>query len=60
LALALVVLGKAGQGANGAWLWFGARIAYIPIYLLGIPYIRTLVWTVSAIGLFRMFTATFS
>jgi uncharacterized MAPEG superfamily protein len=61
LALALAVLDKTGDaGANGAWLWLGGRIAYIPLYLAGIPYIRTLAWIVSAIGLFRMFTAVFS
>jgi len=61
LALGLAVLGKSGDaGANGAWLWLSGRVVYIPLYLLGIPYLRTLAWIVSAIGLFRMFTAVFS
>ena len=60
LALALVVLGKTGGlGATGAWIWFLARLVYIPLYLGGIPYIRSLVWTVSALGLTLMFVALF-
>ena len=60
LSLALAVLGKTGGlGATGAWIWLFARIAYVPLYLMGIPYIRSAVWTVSAIGLFLMFVALF-
>jgi uncharacterized MAPEG superfamily protein len=60
LALALAVLGKTGGlGATGAFVWLAARIVYIPLYLLGIPYIRSAVWTVSAVGLFLMFIALF-
>jgi uncharacterized MAPEG superfamily protein len=60
LSLALAVLGKTGGlGATGAWVWLAARIVYIPLYLMGIPYIRSAVWTVSAIGLFLMFVALF-
>jgi uncharacterized MAPEG superfamily protein len=57
LALALAVTGKTGgNGALGAWLWFGARIVYLPLYLAGIPYIRTLAYTVSLVGLVMMLT----
>lgn len=52
LALALAIAGDAaGLGLVGAWLWFVARLAYIPLYLAGIPYIRSLVWLVSLAGL---------
>ena len=37
--------------AVGAHLYFWARIAYIPLYVTGIPYVRSLVWIVSAIGI---------
>src|SRR5690242_6303384 len=60
LSLALAVLGKTGGlGEKGAWLWLVARIAYIPLYLMGIPNIRSAVWTLSAAGLFLMFVALF-
>jgi uncharacterized MAPEG superfamily protein len=55
LALALAVSGKTGgMGAWGAGLWFVARIVYIPLYVAGIPYIRSLVWIAAAVGLFMM------
>jgi uncharacterized MAPEG superfamily protein len=61
LALALVVLDKTGGlGASGAVIWFLARLVYIPLYLMGIPYIRSAVWVVAAGGLFLMFIALFS
>jgi uncharacterized MAPEG superfamily protein len=55
LALGLAVTDRTGGlGAIGAWCWFGARIAYIPLYLLGIKYVRSLCWTVSILGLLLM------
>jgi len=39
----------------GALTWFAARIAYLPLYLIGVFAVRSLVWCVSAIGLFLMF-----
>ena len=52
LALALVLAGDpAGWGLAGGWLWFVARLVYIPLYLAGIPYIRSLAWIVSLAGL---------
>jgi uncharacterized MAPEG superfamily protein len=41
----------------GAHLFFWARVAYWPIYLAGIPVVRTLVWSVSIVGLALIFTA---
>ncbi len=35
----------------GAQLYFWSRLIYVPIYALGIPYLRTLVWTVSMVGI---------
>lgn len=52
LALALVLKGDAsGWGLSGAWLWFACRIVYIPLYLAGVPYLRSLVWVLSMAGL---------
>lgn len=41
--------------ALGAEIFFFARLAYAFIYPIGIPYLRTLVWTVSVIGLVLIF-----
>ncbi len=55
LALALAIAGKAGGlGALGAALWFWARAAYLPLYLFGVAYIRTLAFAIAAIGLVLM------
>ena len=43
-----------GIGAIGAWIWFVARIVYIPLYLRGVPYVRTACWMVSMVGLLLM------
>ena len=37
--------------ALGAEIFFWARVAYIPIYALGLPVVRTGVWTVSVVGM---------
>ena len=37
--------------ALGGWIWLGARIVYLPLYAAGIPVVRTVAWTISAIGL---------
>jgi uncharacterized MAPEG superfamily protein len=37
--------------AIGGWIWLGARIVYLPLYIAGIRVVRTIVWTVSMIGL---------
>ena len=39
----------------GAHLWFWSRWLYLPLYVFGIAYVRSLVWLVSAIGLALMF-----
>ena len=55
LALALFIAGRAdGAGMTGAWLWLAARVVYLPLYIGGVPYLRSLVWTVAAIGLTMM------
>ncbi len=42
---------------TGAEVFFWARIVYIPVYYVGVPFVRTLVWTVSIVGLAMMVTA---
>jgi len=37
--------------ALGAILWLGARVAYLPLYAVGVPVVRTMAFMVSIIGL---------
>ena len=39
------------QTALGAAFFFWARVAYVPVYLIGIAYLRTAIWLVSIVGL---------
>lgn len=35
----------------GAWIYLGARIVYIPLYVFGVVGIRSLVWAISLLGI---------
>lgn len=48
-----------GMTMLGAQLYFWARLVYVPVYAAGIPYLRTLVWTVSIVGIVLMLVALF-
>jgi uncharacterized MAPEG superfamily protein len=48
-----------GWGVIGGWIWLVSRVVYIPLYMGGVPYFRSLVWTVSLIGLLAMTIALF-
>jgi uncharacterized MAPEG superfamily protein len=37
--------------AMGAQVYFWGRVVYLPLYALGVPLLRTLVWLVSTAGL---------
>jgi uncharacterized MAPEG superfamily protein len=37
--------------AIGAWVWLGARVAYLPLYAFGVPGARSIAWTVATIGI---------
>ena len=55
VALALIATQRTGgAGAVGATIWILARIVYLPIYVFGIIYVRTLVWGISIFGLVMM------
>ena len=52
LVLAAVVAGKTNNMTLlGAQIFFWARVVYAPVYIAGIPWLRTGVWTVSVVGL---------
>lgn len=37
--------------AIGGWTWLAARVVYLPLYIAGVPVVRTLVYTIGMIGL---------
>lgn len=58
--LAVVVLKvNSPHTALGAQIYFWARLVYLPVYLIGIPYLRSLVWGVSFWGILMLLAALF-
>jgi uncharacterized MAPEG superfamily protein len=56
--LAVVLAGHTTPDtALGAKLYFWARVVYLPIYIVGIPYVRTLVYGVSLWGILKLLEA---
>jgi uncharacterized MAPEG superfamily protein len=56
LVLLVVAADKASTLTHlGVQLFFWGRVAYLVVYLIGIPWLRTAVWTVSVVGLFLLF-----
>lgn len=52
LVMIAVFTGKVSEiTALGAQIYFWSRLAYFPIYIAGIPFIRTIVWAAGAAGL---------
>ena len=60
---AVLIAHVAGQNGAltlwGAALYFWARVVYVPLYAFGVPYVRSLVWTVSFAGLVMILAALF-
>jgi len=55
LALMNLIAGTAAALATtGALIFLIARVIYVPLYLSGIPAVRTLAWVVSWVGLILM------
>ena len=56
LVLIAVVAGKTNAATLlGAQIFFWARVVDAPVYIAGIPWLRTGVWAVSAVGLAMIF-----
>ena len=45
--------------ALGAQVFFWGRVAYALVYLAGVPWVRTLVWAVSVVGLLMILSQLF-
>ena len=60
LVLIAAVAGKANATtAMGAMIFFWGRLVYAVIYLIGVPWLRTLAWGVAGAGLVMMATRLF-
>ena len=57
LALIANAAGLDAEVMLGAQVAFWARIAYVPIYIAGIKYLRSLVWIVGVVGYGMMISA---
>ena len=57
LALVANAAGLDVEVLQGAQIAFWARIAYVPIYIAGIKYLRSLVWIIGVIGYGMMVAA---
>ncbi len=54
VALVLIVQVTESWDSNTAMavkLYFWARVAYVPLYVIGIPFLRTIAWLVSMAGI---------
>ncbi|MCD7099692.1 MAPEG family protein [Stenotrophomonas sp. MMGLT7] len=53
--LAVAIAGRQdGRSALAVQLYFWARLAYVPLYAAGVPYLRSLVWGVSLLGILML------
>lgn len=58
--LAVVLAGRADAStALGAQIYLWARVVYLPVYAIGIPYLRTAVWAASLWGLLQVIKGLF-
>ncbi|TCV96363.1 putative MAPEG superfamily protein [Luteibacter rhizovicinus] len=60
-AVLTVVLAQRTSPATalGVQLFFWARLVYLPVYIIGIPYLRTLIWAVSIWGIVQVLAVLF-
>ncbi|KLD64546.1 MAPEG family protein [Dyella japonica] len=60
-AVLVVVVGQrtTGTTALGAQIYFWARVIYLPVFAAGIPYLRTLIWAGSVVGLVMILSGVF-
>jgi uncharacterized MAPEG superfamily protein len=63
-AVAVIMAAVLGRHSNmtvwGAQLYLAARIIYLPLYAMGVPLLRTLVWIASIVGIVMVLGALFT
>ena len=57
LALTAHLAGVGEQALFGAQVFIVARLVYLPVYILGITYVRSAIWGVGIVGLALMLLA---
>ena len=60
IAVVLIAHAAGREGrltALGAELYFWARVVYLPLYAFGVPYVRSLAWVASLVGLLMILAA---
>ena len=57
LVLIAQVTGHSAEVLLGAQVFFWARVAYLPVYIAGITYLRSAIWGVGVAGLAMMLFA---
>ncbi|HYD14469.1 MAG TPA: MAPEG family protein [Allosphingosinicella sp.] len=46
-----LTLGSTEWTRLGAWVWLAGRVAYLPLYAFGVPYLRSFAWIASLVGI---------
>lgn len=60
LILAVILMGRHNMlSVAGAELYVAARLLYLPLYAMGVPVLRTLVWLASIIGILALLACLF-
>ncbi len=55
VAIAAVVAGVTSDAtALGAQIYLAARVLYVPVYIFGIPHIRSIIWAAALAGIFMV------
>lgn len=57
LVCAIAMHREGHLAVTGAHLYFWARVVYLPVYLIGIPVVRSLVWIAGTVGLLMVVAA---
>ena len=59
--LLITILGRHDSRTEwGSQLYFWMRIVYLPLYATGVPFLRTIVWLASTVGILLVLSAAFS
>jgi uncharacterized MAPEG superfamily protein len=50
--IGVVVAGRTSEWtALGGWIWLASRVVYLPLYAVGVPVVRTIIFMASLVGL---------